>query len=794
MRQTQQNGRNADRSCQDRGCFIRLTRVPAGLHPAAGSPPQHGLGDDPGAARTRAGLDVPIETKLHAPTARPEWIGRSALVAQLAGSTAGLILVDAPAGFGKTILVAQWRASLAGRRPFAWVSLDSGDNDPGRLWWYVVTALQRACPQIGGEAILAELRVQAPDFTGLVLPMLANELAALPEPVVLVLDDYHVIKDRGCHGQIAFLLSHLPPTAQIVLITRADPALPLARLRAAGQMAEIRARELRFAVGEAATLVPAVSGVQLSESDLADLVERTEGWPAGVYLAALSLRGHSSPHAFVREFTGDNRFIFDFLAEEVLSRQPAEVQQFLMRTSILGRFCAPLCDAVTGSAGAAGIIERLERENLFIVPLDETRHWYRYHHLLAQVLRGYLARTEPAIAPELHRRASGWHVEHGPAGDAISHAIAAGDPDVATNLIASHWFGHAASGRVATVHRWLRLLGEDQIARRPLAAHCAAWSAALSSEPQTAQRWLPVIAAGPDSGPLPDGMRSLTFSAALLQGVYGFDGLDAMRESAAIAAGLERDPASPWYALAQAALGFSLYLAGEPQPARTALEAAAHAQAAPVLTQIVALSTLSLIAVGQGSVPTARRLMETAYRTAEADQFRLTPSASMAHVAAGAVQAAEGHLDEARGELMQALSYRDRIPGTSPWPTLEATIQLAQVLLEAGDRAGAASLISQARAVLAALPDGTETQQARLAALEHRLVGGPRRDLRPAAPLTEREIAVLHLLGGTLSLREIGQELFVSANTVKTHTQAIYRKLGVSSRTEAVEQGRELGI
>jgi LuxR family transcriptional regulator, maltose regulon positive regulatory protein len=744
-------------------------------------------------ARSRAGLDVPIETKLHAPRERPEWMERSGLVAQLAGTTAGLILVDAPAGFGKTILVAQWRASLAGTRPVAWLSLDRGDDDPARLWWYVVTALRRACPQIGGEAILAELRAPAPDFTGLVLPMLANELAALPGPVVLVLDDYHVIKERSCHDQIAFLLSHLPPTAQIVLITRADPALPLARLRAAGQMAEIRARELRFAAGEAATLVHAVSGVQLSEPDLADLMDRTEGWPAGVYLAALSLRGHSSPHAFVREFTGDNRFIFDFLAEEVLSRQPDEVQRFLMRTSILGRFCAPLCDAVTGLAGAAGIIERLERENLFIVPLDETRHWFRYHHLLAQVLRGHLARAEPGVVPALHRRASAWHSEHGSADEAISHAIAAGDPDLATSFIAGHWFGYAGSGRVATVHRWLRLLGDDQIASRPLAAHCAAWSAALSSERQTAQRWLPVIAAGPDSGPLPDGMPSLTFSAALLQGVYGFDGLRAMRESAAIAAGLERDPASPWYALAQAALGFSQYLAGEAAAAQPALEAAAYAPAAHVLTQIVALSTLSLIAVGQGSLPTARRLMQAAYHTAQADQFRLTPSASMAHVAAGAVLAAEGRLDEARGELSQALSYRDQIPGTSPWPTLEATIRLSQVLLETGDRAGAADLISKARGVLGTLPAGAEAQQARLAALERRLAG-PRRELSPAAPLTEREIAVLHLLGGSLSLREIGQELFVSANTVKTHTQAIYRKLGVSTRTEAVAHGRELGI
>ena len=228
------------------------------------------------------------------------------------------------AGFGKTTLVAQWRASAIEHRAFAWVSLDRGDDDPGRLWWHIVHSLQRACPEIGGEEILRELRAQIPEVAGTVLPLLANELAALPTPVVLVLDDYHVIKERRCHDQIAFLLLHLPPSAQIVLITRADPPLPLARLRAAGEMIEIRARELRFTPEEAAALVRRCRRTsELSEPDLADLMERTEGWPAGVYLAALSLRGHPSPHAFVRQFTGDNRFIVDFLAEEVLSRQPA---------------------------------------------------------------------------------------------------------------------------------------------------------------------------------------------------------------------------------------------------------------------------------------------------------------------------------------------------------------------------------------------------------------------------------------------------------------------------------------
>src|ERR1019366_2546219 len=321
----------------------------------------------------------------------------------LAGVTARLVLVDAPAGFGKTTLVAQWRSSPAESRAFAWVSLDPGDNDPGRLWWHVVCAVQRACPKFSAGDLLAAVRARAPDFAGTLLPLLVNELAALPEPVVLVLDDYHVIRDRGCHDQVAFLLL------------------------AAGEMAEIRARQLRFAPAQAARLVAAVAGIDLSEPDLADLAGRTEGWPAGVYLAALSLRVHPAPGAFIRQFTGDSRFVVDFLAEEVLSRPPAGIRQFLARTSVLSRFCAPLCDAVAGPAGSAEIIGMLERENLFVVPLDDTRQWFRYHHLFAQVLRSELARTEPDIAAALHQRASAWHRRSGSADEAISHARAAGD-------------------------------------------------------------------------------------------------------------------------------------------------------------------------------------------------------------------------------------------------------------------------------------------------------------------------------------------------------------------------------
>ena len=558
-------------------------------------------------------------------------------------------------------------------------------------------------------------------------------------------------------------------------------------------MVEIRAPDLRFAPDEAATLVQAVADVTLGQPELAVLMERTEGWPAGVYLAALSLRGHPSPHTFVRQFTGDNRFVVDFLAQEVLSRQPRKIRQFLTRTSVLGRFCAPLCDAVTGSANAVKILDVLERENLFMVPLDDTRQWFRYHHLFAQVLRGQLTRTEADLVPALHRRASTWHRLHGSADEAISHAIAAGDFAVAVDLIASCWFAYADAGQVATVQGWMRSLGEDQIARSPVAAHCAAWAAALSGDRQTARRWLPVIDAGQHDGHLPDGMRSLSFSAALLRGVYGFEGLRVMRDSAAAAAKLEDDPASPWYALAKAALGFSLYMCAEPKEAAGPLEEAAESEAALPLTRIVALSTLSLIAAEADMLVDADEFAQAARVLALRDDFRPTPSASLAYVAAGAVYAAQGRLGEARTELEQALRSRRRIAGSSPWPTLKATLLLAQVELDAGDQAAAAALAAEARGVLTTLPDGAEAQQAQLEALDRQLAG-PRQPMPLAEPLTEREVAVLRLLGSPLSLREIGAELYVSPNTIKTHTQAIYRKLGVSARHDAVMHGNHLGI
>ena len=736
-----------------------------------------------------------IETKLHPPAARKEWVERPELVKYLDDAAVKLILVAAPPGFGKTTLVAQWRSSPINHKPFAWVSLDRADNDPGRLWLHVVSALHLACPAFDSDKILPMLRGQAPDLGDTMLPLLINEMASLPEQIVLVLDDYHLIKKRACHEQMALLLSHLPPTGQVVIITRADPPLPLGRMRTVGDMVEIRARELRFDLREAAELIHGVVAVELTDRDVADLVGRTEGWAAGLYLAALSLRGRASPGAFVRQFTGDNRFIVDYLVEDVLSQQPDEIREFLTRTSVLGRFCAPLCDAVTGSSDAAAIIDALERENLFVVPLDENRQWFRYHHLFAQVLRGQLTRTEPELLPVLHARASAWHRASGLTDEAVTHALAGGDVDGAIDLIARHYYSYIDSGRVATVRRWLGLLGDDRIAASPLGAHCAVWTAALSGDQRVVRRFLPLIEAAEDAGPLPDGMRSFASSAAILRAMFGFEGLGPMREAGLRAVTLEPDPGSRWYSAAHSALSVALYWAGEFELAQAHAQEARLNPDALAMLRLRATAVMTWLSVEDGRLTQAHEFAREAreFLTDPSLGLGSTPQSSFGYLAIGAALAAQGHLREARGELEHALQLRRKWPGLSPWPKLEALLWLAPVLAGAGDRAGSAALLNEARQLLDSLPLGADAQRARLARLDRQLMSRSR-SVISGEPLTERERDVLRMLQGTMSLRDIGRELYLSPNTIKTHTRTLYRKLGVSDRRDAVAKGREHGL
>jgi len=732
----------------------------------------------------------PLDSKIQPPEIRAEWLDRPALIRRLSGTTARLILISAPAGSGKTVLVSQWRAVPDSGR-FAWVTLDPGDNNPSRLWWKVISAVRRACPEFD----LDPPQVLVPRQGRVLLPDLVARLGSLRAPVALVLDDYHALTNPDTHAQVELLLQELPRSVQVILLTRAIPPLQLARLRAAGEVADIGLQELRFSRSETGGLVAAVAGVTLDAHDLSALSARTEGWPAGVYLAALSLRGHPAPRSFIDQFTGNNRFIADFLAEEVLNRQTADVRQFLLRTSILDRFTAPLCDAVTGDGTAAQLIDRLERENLFLVAADEHRVWYRYHYLFAEMLRGQLARAEPGLAPRLHERASAWHREAGFAEEAITHALAAGDMDGAAGLIAAHWYDFAAAGRTAAVRDWLGSLGEDRVAANPVTAHCAAWVAAHSWDVAAVRRWLRVVeAAGGNGllhdGTLPDGMRSLASSAALLRATFGFDGLRSMLEDGITATRLENDPVSPWYGYARAWLGFGLHLAGDPGAAPVLERALAAANSRP-LTRIVALSVAALRAADEGRLGQAQRLADDAARIVNGRGFSRQPPSSFILAALGTVHWRQGRLAQARAEFEYAAYRRRRWILLSPWLSVEIRLRLAQVLLAMDDRAAAGTALAEVRNVLAASPDGADMLLARLGELEQRLaVTSP---VPLAEPLTKREQAVLSLLRTPLSVNEIARELYLSGNTVKTHRRAIYRKLGVSTRQEAIERAGESG-
>jgi len=412
-----------------------------------------------------SGEDALLATKLHVPGPQPGFVARPRLLERLEeGLARGLLLVCAPAGFGKTSLLADW--ARRGQRPVAWLSLDEGDNDPARFWRHVVAALGRARPGIA-EQVAPLLGPPAPaSFEGLVTALI-NQLATQPDQVLLVLDDYHLIEAPPVHGSLGFLLEHRPPGLHLVLTSRVDPPFGLARLRARGQLAELRDADLRFTAEEAAALLREAVGPDLPDGAVAALTARTEGWVAGLQLAGLSLRGQADVAGFVASFSGSHRYVLDYLAEEVLERQPEPVRGFLLATSVLERLSGELCDAVTGRTDSQRLLEGIERANLFLVSLDEVRGWWRYHQLFADLLRVRLQQQRPDRVLALHRAAASWHEEHGLVDDAVRHAVAAGEMSWAARLIEQYFDALFLPGEGATVRRWLAMLPAELVWSRP---------------------------------------------------------------------------------------------------------------------------------------------------------------------------------------------------------------------------------------------------------------------------------------------------------------------------------------
>jgi LuxR family transcriptional regulator, maltose regulon positive regulatory protein len=742
-------------------------------------------------------------SKLVAPAPRAGLLPRASLQSLLeVGLQGKLCLVDAPAGFGKTTLLAHWEAT-AGRGRVAWVSLDEGDNDPTRFWVYVVEALRIVEPGVGASA-LAVLGRPSADLYRTVLPGLLNELGRVGSPLFLVLDDYHLITNPTCHQTLTFFLDHLPAAVHVGLSGRTDPPLPLARMRANGELAEIRVADLQFTDEEASALLNGSMGLRLTTEDVERLAEQTEGWAAGLYLAGLSLRGRQDASAFIASFHGDNRHVADYLAAEVLARQPDTIRTFLLRTSILERLSGPLCDAVLEADGSAELLVELEGSNLFLVPLDDRREWYRYHHLFAQLLRLELHQRDPELVAALHRRAAAWHRRAGNLDAAIHHASAAGDFAQAAAQIARHWLSYWRRGQRATVARWLNGLPEKAIMAGPPVAYVAAWIRGYSgASKQQTEDWLAVVGRDgsegslPDGvsseGSLPDGVSSLAFGANLARAALVFD--DVGRSAAAGRRALElAGPESlQFWWMAQSALGHALYLSGQAAETRPQLEELVRrvpAAAQPVAV-VLALAVLSLLAGDHGDDDTAVALGRRAAATADTQGLSAEPMCGIAYAALGRALARQGELAEAEVQLGRALAP----VGIDSMLVQRAfaLLLLAPVRRGRGDLPGARALVEQARELIEQFTDPGMLSML-LEQTEQALASAPRRRVGAAEPLTERELAVLRLLPTRLSNREISRELYVSVNTIRTHIQAVYRKLQVSTRAEAVAHARELGL
>ena len=416
-----------------------------------------------------------LETKLYVPRRPRGLVPRPRLTARLnRGAESKLTLVSAPAGFGKTTLLAEWLAAApADEWSAAWLSLEQSDNHPASFWTYLIAALRTVTPGVGASAISLVQSPQPPPIET-ILATLLNELGAISNDVVLVLDDYQLIDAHDVHDGMLFLLDHLPPRMHLVIASRADPAFPLARLRARGDLVEIRAADLRFTPDEAAAYLNQVMGLDLTARDVAALEGRTEGWIAALQLAALSMQGRDDVAGFIAGFSGDDRYIVDYLVEEVLQRQPEPVRSFLLQTSILDRLSAPLCNTVTGQDSGKTMLEALDRGNLFVIPLDDRRQWYRYHRLFADVVRTHLVDEQPDAIPELHRRASEWYEQNGERSEAIRHALAAADFPRAADLIELAVPSMGRSRQETTVLGWLKELPDELLHDRPvLSVHYA---------------------------------------------------------------------------------------------------------------------------------------------------------------------------------------------------------------------------------------------------------------------------------------------------------------------------------
>jgi LuxR family transcriptional regulator, maltose regulon positive regulatory protein len=726
------------------------------------------------------------EAKLHPPSPRPGIVARPALVDRLMTGRAPLVCLIAPPGYGKTTLLAEW----AGRepRPVAWVAVDRHDNDPAVLLTYLALALHRIRPLDPAVFTALASPGAAAARSGLVAAV-----SAMTDPVCLVLDHVELLTNRQCLDDVAELALHLPAGSQLLLASRFRPPLPLAMQRAEGRVLEIGAAELAMDGREARALLEG-AGVAPTDPEVAELVGRTEGWPVGLYLAALALQAGGAQRDAGFAFTGDDRFMADYLRQELLARLPPELVSFLTRTAVLDRMSGPLCDAVLETGGSARVLASLERSNLLLVALDRDHGWYRYHHLFGELLRAELERREPELPRRLHVRAAGWCEANELPELAVDHARAAGDTDLAARLVLGVMQPIWASGRVDTVLGWMEWF-EDRglIERYPAVSVHGALVFALLGRPAKAERWAAAAERAPvGAGRLPDGSTMRSY-LAYLRALLCRDGVAAMRADAEEAwQGLSA--VSPYRATMLHTLGVAHQLEGDLDRADPVLAEAFDAATrlgAPPLAAVV-LAERGIVAAARGEWAAADALAARALALVRGGDFDAYWTSALVYAWAARAAVHRGDLAAAREHVTRAARLRPLLTYALPVVSVQALLELARADLALGDPDGAHAVLGQVQTILQRRPSlGVLPAQADELRSEARRLGTP---TRSGSSLTTAELRVLPLLATHLTSREIAERLYLSPFTVKTQTISIYRKFGVSSRSAAVARAQEIGL
>lgn len=728
---------------------------------------------------------VLLSSKIQTPPFRHSAVSRNALIQRARDSGARVVSVTAPAGYGKSTLLAEWAA--VDPRNVAWVSLDRTDDDPAALLSVIAAASSGLSP--AAAAVVADMRGVGPVALGRSAPLLAGALAAAPADFVLFVDDLHWADSADCQDALEVLLARVPRGSQIVVASRREPPL-IARLRAAGDAWEIAVDELAIGAAGARIIFDEAGAESVEDDDLNSIVERCEGWPTGLFLSALVARSGGD----AASVSGDDRYLADYLYRECLARLPEDLQLFLRRVSVLEQLSAASCNEVLGIEDSRSRLHEIEAANLFLVPMDRRRGWFRFHALFREFLLVELERAEGAAAvADLHRRAAAWHEDHGAPALAVEHLLQAGDTDQAAQRVAELGLPLYQRGQVSTVRRWLLELGESRVRDHPPLVISMTWTAMLLGEVAAGERWSRVLGSIDVAAIPADGRSEFESARAMVRAALAEHGVDQVVADAAFA--LEHEPVtSMWRDQALHLWGSARLLVGDAPGAKRAFEEAVDVATVMGNTDTVLLSEpeLAILAMDTGDWDLAHEHVVRAVAAIDANHMDGYPTTALALAVAARVAVHQGDRDEGDSLLARAMRARVGCTYLLPYLSMRVRLQLAKTYVAIGDRSAAWHLLREIEDLLRKRPDvgvvAAEAEELREGLAEEPSSGSG------SVPLTPAELRLLPYLQTHLTIAEIGQRLFISRNTVSSEVGSIYRKLAVTTRGAAVERASALGL